>query len=142
VDVHHITPWEQCKKHEYANLIALCPNCHSRADGGDIDRKSLRMYKANLRFAVEKYSQFEIDVLFEFASLSAEDSIPYIAFPRYLRLLIKRILDAGFVETLSMPGDSAQDGRGLAPDPYIIALLITNAGKEFVKSLGSEDIGY
>ena len=23
VDVHHIIPWETCKKHEYENLIAL-----------------------------------------------------------------------------------------------------------------------
>jgi len=41
VDVHHIVPYEQCKKHEYENLIALCPNCHRRADRGEIDRKSL-----------------------------------------------------------------------------------------------------
>src|SRR5882762_534691 len=48
VDVHHIIPWEQCKKHEYDNLIALCPNCHRRADAGEIDRSSLRLYKARV----------------------------------------------------------------------------------------------
>ena len=45
VDLHHIIPWEKCKEHRHANLIALCPNCHRRADSGDIDRKSLREYK-------------------------------------------------------------------------------------------------
>jgi hypothetical protein len=48
VDVHHIIPWEQCQEHSYDNLIALCPNCHRRASSGEIDRKSLRMYKAQI----------------------------------------------------------------------------------------------
>jgi hypothetical protein len=48
VDVHHIVPWAQCGEHRFENLIALCPNCHRRAERGDIDRKSLRLYKARL----------------------------------------------------------------------------------------------
>ncbi len=48
VDVHHIVPWEKCKEHDYDNLIALCPNCHRRADAGEIDRSSLKLYKARL----------------------------------------------------------------------------------------------
>ncbi|RCW70507.1 HNH endonuclease [Pseudorhodoferax soli] len=48
VDIHHITPWEACEKHEYGNLIALCPNCHRRAHKGEIDRKALHLYKAAL----------------------------------------------------------------------------------------------
>lgn len=52
VDVHHIVPWEKCQEHTYDNLIALCPNCHRRADSGEIDRKSLRIYKARLSAGV------------------------------------------------------------------------------------------
>ena len=103
VDVHHIVPWEQCKKHEYENLIALCPNCHRRADQEEVDRKSLRIYKANLRFAIEKYSQFEMDVLFELSTTMSGRGQP---FPIYLNLLIKRLLDAGVVnlsQKLSRP---------------------------------------
>lgn len=48
LDVHHIVPWADCLKHEYSNLIALCPICHRRAHLGDIDRKSLFIYKENL----------------------------------------------------------------------------------------------
>ena len=48
VDIHHIIPWAQCREHNFENLIALCPNCHRRADAGEIDRKSLTMYKARL----------------------------------------------------------------------------------------------
>lgn len=45
VDLHHIVPWEACKTHDPANLIALCPNCHRLADRSKIDRKSLLRYK-------------------------------------------------------------------------------------------------
>ena len=48
LEIHHIVPWETCKKHEYSNLIALCLICHKRAHDGDIDRKSLFLYKENL----------------------------------------------------------------------------------------------
>ena len=48
IDIHHITPWEECKTHEFENLIALCPNCHRRAHKKEIDKKALRQYKANL----------------------------------------------------------------------------------------------
>lgn len=51
VDVHHIVPWAQLPEHRFENLIALCPNCHRRAEKGDIDRKSLRLYKARLAAA-------------------------------------------------------------------------------------------
>ncbi|MEE9286797.1 MAG: HNH endonuclease signature motif containing protein [Gammaproteobacteria bacterium] len=45
VDIHHIVPWAQSQNHNPDNLIALCPNCHRRADRGAIDRESLRKYK-------------------------------------------------------------------------------------------------
>ena len=32
VQIHHIVPWADCQEHKYDNLIALCANCHSRAD--------------------------------------------------------------------------------------------------------------
>ena len=52
VEFHHIIPWATCKKHEYHNLIALCPNCHTRAHDGEIDRKSLIKYKSMLVSAI------------------------------------------------------------------------------------------
>ncbi|KAB5624083.1 DUF4163 domain-containing protein [Pseudomonas putida] len=51
-EIHHIEPWEKCKKHEYHNLIALCPNCHTRVHNGKIDRKSLRAYKDALASSI------------------------------------------------------------------------------------------
>jgi hypothetical protein len=57
IDVHHIIPWEVRQSHDFENLIALCPNCHRRADAGEIDRKSLRWYKSQLSAAMGTASQ-------------------------------------------------------------------------------------
>ncbi|WP_263171330.1 HNH endonuclease [Streptomyces sp. SCSIO ZS0520] len=50
VEIAHIIPWAKAQKHEFKNLIALCPTCHTRFDDphGPIDRKAMRQYKANL----------------------------------------------------------------------------------------------
>ncbi|HFD31103.1 MAG TPA: DUF3298 domain-containing protein [Gammaproteobacteria bacterium] len=47
-EIHHIVPWEKCRSHDHKNLIALCPNCHARVHAGEIDRKSLALYKERL----------------------------------------------------------------------------------------------
>lgn len=48
VEVAHIQPWCKTRNHEFDNLIALCPTCHARYDNGEIDRKAMRIYKAQL----------------------------------------------------------------------------------------------
>lgn len=131
VDIHHIIPWEQCQKHEYENLIALCPNCHRRADRGEIDRKALRIYKANLRYTHDRFSQFEVDMLFEAYGAGPGQAIPW---PPYLMLLIKRLLDAGYLEVRRSSGGVYLSGMQASPD----YLFITAAGREYVDSLGLE----
>lgn len=59
VDLHHIIPWETSQTHDFDNLIALCPNCHRRADSGEIDRKSLRLYKTQLSAALGTHPPLE-----------------------------------------------------------------------------------
>lgn len=132
VDVHHIVPWETCQVHEYENLITLCPNCHRRADRGEIDRKALRMYKANLRYTHDRFSQFEVDMLFECYRAPAGKGIMW---PPYLMLLVKRLLDSGYVRRIdSGPGGAFIGGMKSNPD----ILLITHKGREFVDSLGAD----
>lgn len=65
LDIHHIIPWETCQKHEYSNLIALCPVCHRRAHKDEIDRKALFMYKTNLanEFSKNDSGGFEAEVV-------------------------------------------------------------------------------
>lgn len=41
----HVIPWSKRQEHSVENLIALCANCHSRADGEKWGRQTLREYK-------------------------------------------------------------------------------------------------
>ena len=133
VDVHHIIPWTTCKKHEYENLIALCPNCHRRADRGDIDRKSLRIYKANLRFVHDKFSQLEFDVLFEAYKRNPEQPLLW---PTFMRILIQRILDAEYVKCDEQETDVFAGNLALSPDH----LYITDKGREFIDNIGTKEM--
>lgn len=45
VEQAHIIPWSKSRHHSVENLIALCANCHSRADKEHWGAKTLRMYK-------------------------------------------------------------------------------------------------
>ena len=77
VDIHHIIPWETCLKHEFDNLICLCPNCHRMAHDGSngMDRKALRIHKANLSLLNSRYSEYERRILLSFAKDSLVNSI-------------------------------------------------------------------
>ena len=131
-DIHHIIPWAQCEAHDYENLIALCPNCHRRADRGEIDRKSLKIYKANLRFAHDKFSNLELDFLFELRALPPGQGIQW---PPFNMLLIKRIIDAGYVQMHRTARTFVMIG-GMRSTPDIVVL--TDKGQSFIKSLGLE----
>lgn len=41
----YVVPWNESHEHSVANLIVLCANCHSRADGEKWGVKVLRQYK-------------------------------------------------------------------------------------------------
>lgn len=133
VEVHHIIPWAQCQTHEYDNLIALCPNCHRRADRGEIDRKSLRLYKINLRFAHDKFSQLEMDVLFEASRLPPGQAIQW---PAFNMIMLKRLFDAGFLDVRELSGSVSIMGMQAAPR----LLSITDRGLEFIAGLGLREL--
>lgn len=132
VDVHHIVPWASCQEHKYDNLIALCPNCHRRAGRDDIDRKSLRIYKANLRYTHDKFSQFEVDVLFEAVKLPKDQGLFY---PAFCQLFVKRLLDAGYVQLQRSGYNMNMSGVEMGPS----LLLATDNGRSFVESIGIAD---
>lgn len=133
VDVHHIIPWERVNEHSYENLIALCPNCHRRADRDDIDRKSLRLYKANLRFAHDKFSQLEIDVIFLLYPLPIGQGIPWLTFQN---ILLKRLFDSGYVSISPI-----QSGMSIGPIKTTPDLLVlTQEGRRFIDLLGVDEL--
>ena len=134
VEIHHIVPWAQCHEHKYDNLIALCPNCHNRADRGEIDRQCLKMYKSNLRFVHDKFSQLEIDVLFAANELTADDEP--LDWPPHSHLLIKRILDAGYVKLDNSHIWAIFNGKQVEPS----RLILTEKGREFLKDIESRDM--
>jgi hypothetical protein len=134
IDVHHIIPWETCKTHEYENLIALCPNCHRRADKEEIDRKALRMYKANLRFAHDKFSNFEMDLLFELYKAPANAGFQW---PPFLMIQVKRMIDAGYIFRRAVT-DGGVWINGMKSDPDY--LFITPPGRRFVEALGLHEM--
>lgn len=134
-DIHHIIPWSQRKEHNYQNLIALCPNCHRMADRGYIDRKSLRMYKNNLRFLYDKFSVFEIDLLFDLNRLEVGKKTQFFPF---LKLFIKRIIDAGYISYEETFPRVAIGNVKIDPD----LIKITQLGRVFIKNISSKNIGY
>ena len=85
VEIHHIIAWSQCKRHEFDNLIALCPNCHALAGSGFIDRKSLYEYKRKLqnKIGIETLplGSLKCDTVFieeELSQYKVELSLPHI----------------------------------------------------------------
>lgn len=133
VDLHHIIPWAQCQAHQYDNLIALCPNCHRRADRAEIDRKSLRLYKLNLRFVHDKFSQLEMDLLFEAYRLPTGQAIEW---PPFMNILIKRARDAQLLVIHKARSSIALNGMQASPD----YLTITDKGRKFVDDLGITEL--
>lgn len=129
IEIHHIIPWRNCREHKYENLIALCPNCHRRADRGDIDRQSLTLYKANLRFIHDKFSQLELDVLFE--AYKSEPDKPTL-WPSFMRILLGRILEAGYIECCNGEVGWTVSGLTISPDH----IYITQKGRDFIENIG------
>lgn len=41
-------PYAKVREHKFENLIALCPNCHTRYDRHEIDLKDMKYYKQSL----------------------------------------------------------------------------------------------
>ncbi|WIW88939.1 HNH endonuclease [Sphingobium sp. V4] len=133
-EIHHIVPWHLCKAHEYENLIALCANCHRRADRGEIDRKALRLYKFNLRFAHDKFSQIEMDMLFHLAALPTGRGEPWAPF---MLIFFKRLFDMKYVSVVRSE-TSMMVVHGVRSDPAF--LLVTDAGRQFIGELGFHEI--
>lgn len=127
VDIHHIVPWAECHKHEYANLIALCPNCHRMAHNGMIDRKSQFMYKDKLRLAHDQFSRFEVDFLFD-CYRRCGSLVPW---PSFLLVLLNRIMELGYV--CVQKGNLTMSIGGLDNSPVYLSL--SDSGMKYVKSI-------
>lgn len=127
-EIAHIKPWSEVKEHKYENLIALCPNCHTRADKGEIDRKSLRIYKRILQKLTDRYSQFELNVLNELR-LGSD-----VVIAGNMLLLIKNLLDEELVKfTAGLARGGIETAVFIEGIPSNVRLFLTEKGKKFIE---------
>lgn len=95
LEVHHIVDYARVKKHEFDNLILLCAICHARATKGEIDRKAIRAYKANLRILNGRYGDLERRVLDHFVR---DPDATTITIDRSHALLLAYLIEDGLLE--------------------------------------------
>jgi hypothetical protein len=122
-EIAHIIPYAQIKEHQYHNLIALCPNCHTRYDRGEIDRRSMLVYKRKIAFLSDRYSRFELNAL---DYLRAKDRIVIHGV-----LIVKNLLDDGLIENIQTV--TAYDYEDGSPDETLdFVAVLTEKGKQFL----------
>lgn len=124
IEIAHIVGWAKCKKHEFHNLIPLCPTCHTRFDKRDIDQKSLILYKHHLAMLNGRYGSIELRVLKLFANEPERTQISLLS---DLQLLLQQLLDDGLLVD-SGNGESLADGVLLRK-----CYELTPAGKDYVE---------
>ncbi|MFJ1528222.1 HNH endonuclease [Streptomyces mirabilis] len=136
VDIEHITDWATVKKHEFENLIALCPTCHRRKGTGpdQIDRKALRQYKANLAVLNSRYSGLERRLIELYSDLFRTGKAhpanpPAIPLSTGSWLHLMYLVRDGYLAQVEWRGPTLQMG----PVPALEAYQLTPAGAEFVQ---------
>ena len=149
IEINHIEDWAKVQEHTFENLIALCPNCHARYTKGEIDRKAMRMYKANLGVVMNRYNDFERRILELFGEIlekmppeaQAANQRPWIQLPGGGSVLSYRYLLAdGLIEELGAVG-GVHTTFTVGGVPQAANFGITQAGIEFInKWFGAEPL--
>ncbi len=126
-EIAHIVPWSKCKEHTFGNLIALCPNCHTRFDNNQIDKKSMLTYKANLALLNSRYSDLEKRIIDSFIK---NPTAREILIPGGLDLMLMYLIKDGIlIDTKKTTGIILND----MPSQKYYAL--TPQGISFIKNI-------
>lgn len=104
------------------------------ATKGQIDRKAMKLYKLNLRFAHDKFSQVEMDLVFGLAAQPPGAAVHWLP---VMAILLKRLFDAGYIHGAHSPNVQAYT-NGMRTDPLFISL--TPRGHAFVAELGVTEL--
>jgi hypothetical protein len=135
VMIAHIVPYSEVKNHTFDNLIALCPTCHKRYDDGDIDRKSMRLYKAKLSIINNMYGDLEKRLLEYFVEHPEISEVPLIASKENEIQLMYAVRD-GLIRWVREENGSGADFA----NTYMLAVYeITPKGKEFIRKWLSDE---
>jgi hypothetical protein len=142
LDIEHIIEWSEVQKHEFDNMIVLCPNCHRRkkntSDPRHINRASLQRIKASLMLLNGRYSDLERRIIDAFReAIAAKPGItPSILIPERLHLLVRYLMHDGIVTCLIYQDGSTttfDDGTMLRDDT--LRLTLTPKGQQFIAGL-------
>jgi len=118
------------KRHDYPNLIALCPNCHDRYDRGEIDRKSMLQYKANLSTINSQYGDVERRIIEMFG---VDEDASFLRLPSGFKIFVWNLLRDGYLERI---GQVSSIGFETDTDDFlhVDVYRLTPAGREFVSA--------
>ncbi|QJP72082.1 HNH endonuclease [Burkholderia glumae] len=132
-EIAHIVPWAETQDNSFENLIALCPNCHTRFDQKkELDRLSIKMYKHNLGILNNRYGEFERR-LFEVLAKSGERVFILGAAGD---LLVSNAVKDGFFEDKKVEGMGffVQGNNGFEKNfPMTFTYWVTDVGVEFIR---------
>lgn len=136
-EIAHIVPWSESRDNSFENLIALCPNCHTRFDQKkEIDRLAIKMYKHNLGILNNRYGEFERR-LFEVLAKTGERVFVLGAGGD---LLVANAVKDGFFEDKHVKGMNfdikSSDGYSKS-FPMTFTYLVTDVGVEFIRNFSS-----
>lgn len=132
-EIAHIVPYSESQDNSFENLIAFCPNCHTRYDQKkEIDRLAVRMYKQNLAILNNRYGEVERR-LFSILAQSGE-RIFVLGFAGDL-LVANAVKDGLFEDTrrpgavfrIGVPGGSSKEF------PMTFVYWVTDEGIKFLK---------
>lgn len=133
MELAHIKPWAKVQEHTFDNLIALCPNCHTRFDKGEIDRKAMGMYKENLALLNNRYGEFERRVF----AILAETKEPLISVGAGGDILLANAIKDGLLTDTNVEGMSlnvnSSDGKISKSFRSQFVYLVTPEGRDFVE---------
>lgn len=132
-EIAHIIPWAETRDNAFVNLIALCPNCHTRFDQKkEIDHLSIKMYKHNLSILNNRYGEFERR-LFGVLAVSSERVFVVGAGED---LLVANGVKDGFFEDKHVEGmglDISGSNGFRKNFPMSFTYWVTDAGVDFIK---------
>lgn len=131
IEIAHVEPRKADGSNDVLdNLIALCPNCHTRYDKGEIDRPAMRQYKANLSVLNHRYGDLERRVLEQFAQVrGTELEGGHLVLPGGMILLLRYLIDDGLIEQIQPRGAGQVLVMGMPTHEYF---RLTNEGGEFI----------
>ena len=130
----HIEPFAQVKKHDAANIVALCPNHHHLFDQKKmIDRKAMKAYKLKLQLLNKRYTKYELRLL---TILATKPVVLASGEVEAMGLLRDGLIEnAKTFETQSISITDNTTGQKVYEDHFVqsFAARLTPKGSEFIE---------